>query len=378
MYSHIVSLPFVLGPYIYFFILILFENNANRLGSIKRLFKIGSATSIPLALLMSMPIFFSHEAITEKTADLPIQFASILKALWILIGGLNSALVISGIVILIGAGLFINIISGHDKNRFFLYLSFLSLVQIIFVIISRPVAGNGPHILARYIILTAPALLIFIASGIKTILVSLNIRLYIQVFLTTAFLFVYLLDGPVPSSVFPYSNATNLLLLGNIIHGKDFQDIALSKMLKRVPEFYKRLAAFPSNTLTIVESPYHLNGYHIFIYQLVHHQNVLMGFINGLCSENRLDEVPHYFKNIKFDNFILLREPSLLDKRNVDFVVFHKRLINETKEKPEHLHQDVSLCIEQYRTWFGVPEFEDRDIIVFSVKQQKDFSRLEQ
>ena len=191
----------------------------------------------------------------------------------------------------------------------------------------------------------------------------------IPVVLVALFLFYW--HYCIPPVLFQYNNSTHIYLLAQLIYGKDIEQHFFRDAIKRQPEFYSTLKSYPPGTVSLVEVPYHPDGYYIYAYQLLHHQKVSMGFVNGLCAGDRWGEVPLATTNVKFNNFVYLADIDQLSAKKVDFVVFHKNLNNEVSVAVEHQHLDLSKCIEQYHKWFGRPYFEDSFITVFRTNRQE-------
>ena len=316
----------------------------------------------PIIIILAWPLINSLNAITGKTNHAIISFATIIGSFQILAGSR------SDIFSLISLGLFIigvvwNLCRPGNK-KFTVYLIFLSLIQILFVIVARPLGADASHIFSRYIINIEPILLLFVASGIGYAMSKFKKAIPTALI---AFLFFYGYYC-IPLELLKYNNSEQIFLLGQLAYGKDFEKDIFQKVIKSRPDFYSRLNSYAPGTVSVVEVPYHPDGYYIYAYQLLHHQKVTMGFVNGLCSGDRWGEVPVSTNNTAFSNFVHLANLKELSDRKVDFVVFHKNLHNEVSVVLEHRHLDLSKCIEQYQEWFGNPYFEDDMITVFSTQ----------
>lgn len=363
-YYLIIAIPFLLSPFLYFFVRIFFETDKNWWHSLRRLLGVAISTAIPIIILLGVPLSTSFSDLKKLSAHASsaITIETLTGTLSIFTGKGNPGLILCmGLLIIVG------IMGNYRKaNSYLLYILVLSMVQIVFIIMVKPVAGNGPHIFARYVLLVLPVLLLMVAIG-TDYLFSIFILLgqwpkFIFAVLLCASIF---LSGPIPSMRYYPNNAMSLSLFSHIVFGSDYRQIQM-KFIKRIPEFYRYLATYPPASMTIVEVPYHYAGDHIPFYQAIHRQNMKMGFINGLCSENRQGEIPISAKNIDFSNYVFLRRIDCVRNKGIHYVVFHKCLEDEITWVPEYHHLDVSACIEEYKKTFGEPMFEDRDIIVFS------------
>jgi len=360
-YLLLVTLPFVLGPFLFFLVLSLHSPWVQLAHSIKRLTGLGILTLFPLFLLLAPPLYFSFEAISNKAGHSMVQFSVMAEAFKILTGQQSFLIAITVILAIIG------LIRVYRKSpSFSAYLFALSLIQAVTILILRPIGANAPHILARYLLLALPVLLIFAAAGAEAISAAFHgrPRKWIGTALPVGLCIALFLGGPILAIGYRPNNATSLMMLVHALKGKKYHSI-----LKRVPEFYQRIAVHPPASLTIVESPFIWQANHLPFYQEIHRQHILMGWTNGLCGAKGKvamsisKHIPNLHSIIDLNSF-----DGLFDK-GVNFVVFHKWLQNEITATLDayRSQQDMSDCIQRYRTRFGAPFFEDEDIIVFEI-----------
>jgi hypothetical protein len=364
-YFLILAIPFILSPFLYFFVLILLGKGECRWHSLRRLLGIAIATVIPLILLLSPPFFTSLTDLTKLSAHATsaIKIETMADTFAIFTGKDNL-----GLTVCMGLFMLIGIIGNYRKaNLYLVYLITLSMIQIAFITIVRPVAGNGPHIFARYILLVLPVLLLLVSMGMDYLFSRLKVPFdkWLKFFVAVVFCGVIFLGGPIPSMRFYPNNAMSLSLFSYMIFGSDYRQKQMG-FVKRIPDFYHQLAMHPPASLTIAEAPYHYAGDHIPFYQTIHRQNLKIGFINGLCSETRGGEIPIFAHNINFSNYVFLKQTDSVRNKGIHYVIFHKCLEDEITWIPEYNHLDISNCIKEYKKAFGEPVFEDRDIVAFS------------
>ena len=358
-YFLLVALPFVLGPLLFFLGSALLGPKEGRYNSIRRLTVLLIWTILPLALLLALPLCNDFQAIESKAGHSFIQPRAVLDAFRILFSMEGI-----GISILMGALSFAGMIRLRRTGSTLLgYLIALSGLQLISILVVRPLGSDSPHILARYLLPVLPCLLLFSAAGIVGIStatgLSRNKRL--RPLLPVALCAALITGGPVMAVTYNPNNATGLILLIHSLAGEKHQ-----WMLKRMPEFYRRLSTYPPASLIIVEAPFNWPGDHVPLYQRVHRQTILAGITDGLCGEatSSLSYINH------LRTVVDLSDLWALLNRDVNFVVFHKRLQEEVRVRlPSYRRQEISGCIAQYRAWFGSPVFEDRDIIVFELSK---------
>ena len=361
-YLLLVTLPFVLGPFLFFLALSLHRPWAQLSHSIKRLTGLGILTLLPLLLLLAPPLYFSFEAISNKAGHSMVQFSAMAEAFKILTGQ-ESLLLIAITVILAITGL----TRVYRKSPSFMaYLFALSLIQAVTILILRPIGVNAPHILARYMLMALPAMLIFAAAGVEAILAIFHcpIKKWVRIALPVGLCMALFLGGPILTIGYRPNNATSLMMLVHALKGKNYHSI-----LKRVPEFYRRIAVHPPASLTIVEAPFIWQANHLPLFQEIHRQRILMGLTNGLCGKKGKEAILTSKHITNLSSIVDLNSIDGLLDEGVNFVVFHKWLQNEIRDtlSAYSSQQDMSNCIERYRTRFGAPIFEDEDIIVFEI-----------
>jgi len=359
-YLLLVTLPFVLGPFLFFFALSLHSPWIQLSHSIKRLTGLGILTLGPLFLLLALPLYSNFVAISNKAFDSMVQPSVMAEAFKILTGQ-ESLLLIAITVILAITGL----IRVYRKSQSFAaYLFALSLMQAVIILILRPIGANAQHILARYMLLALPVLLIFVAAGVEAISAVFHspLKKWVRIALPVGLCTLFFLEGPILAVNYRPNNATSLMMLVYALKGEKYHSI-----LKRVPEFYKNIAIHPPASLTIVEAPFIWQANHIPLYQKIHRQHILMGLANGLCGKKEAILTSKHIANLS--SIVDLNSIDELFDEGVNFVVFHKWLQNEVRVTlPAYRsQQDMSNCIERYRTRLGAPLFEDEDITVFEI-----------
>lgn len=360
-YLLLVAIPFALGPFVFFLTVTLIRRSQERRHSIRRLLGIATVTAAPLIILLATPFLADFDSLANKAGHSSIAFPVWASAFRLLTGMEWSVM-----VILIGLLSVLGLAQMYWRTRLFAaYLMTLSLVQIMAILMIRPVGGTAPHILARYLLVLLPVLLLFTSVGLEAIIETIGARhnKWLRTALSVILCAGFFAGGPILAVSYRPNNATGLTLMIHALFGKEYQS-----MLKRLPRFYKTLATHPAASLTIVEAPFHWPGDHIPLYQQVHRQTVLMGLTDNLCGKVRNVHAQKSGHGIHLETIVDLTDVQMLHNREVSFVVFHKQLQDEVRVPlPGYRHRDMSDCIVQYRLRFGAPIFEDRDIVVFSV-----------
>jgi len=360
--------PFVYGPFVYVALLIIFSRDRKQL-IIKNMARIGLPAFLLFLIIDWYPFFHSYKALKSLAShdNAVIGLASLSGAFKILMINNNEYFLIAFLILQI-IGL-LKVL--RSCNNYMIFMLIVSVIQIMYIIISKPLAGNVPHIFSRYILIILPTIYMLIMVGAKSIAASIHkhassYTIYGVVAILIGLLFIetpYVrIMGSLPN------NSINMSLLSYMILGKNFEVKRLNFM-KRIPGFYDVLGGYSPGSMTIVETPYHYNGTYLPFYQSIHHQNILIGFINGLCSGNREGEIPYWLKNIYFRNYLFLKDIETLDQKYIDYVIFHKNPEKEVLWKPEFSSIDITCCIDYYQGYFGNPIYADNELLVFSIKK---------
>ncbi len=366
-YLTLAALPFVLGPFAFFLIVALREPAARRWAAVRRLARLGLGTALPLLVLLAPPFFMDPRALEVKVGHGDIGWQTTLQTLQSFVGA-GGSWVAAVATVLAGIGW---LRMAREALRLGALLATLVTLQGIAVAVASPLGVEQVPILGRYLLPMLPVLLLFAAVGLEW-LTSLageargRVLLPAMVACACAFLF---LSGPLPKVFYTPNNWTTTVLKKGL-KNRSNPLRPLRGKLRRVPEFYRSLGQHPRASRVVVETPglLAMGRNPLPVYQHVHRQTTLVGFINGLCSEPRPAEVPWGTPGVRLRNFVFLADPDALYERGVDFVVFHRNLLGEAKKPPpRRRHLDVSECIARYQARFGEPAYSDADIVVFEV-----------
>jgi hypothetical protein len=141
----------------------------------------------------------------------------------------------------------------------------------------------------------------------------------------------------------------------------------------RVPDFYRALAEAPPGSLSLVEVPwfYSLCNNLLPFYEQVHRQRTLVGFSAGTCSDWHWGEVPPR-SGISLRSFAYLDDRAALERRGVDFVVFHADLAAEMERVIDPIdvratgQVDVRGCVHAFLASDWPLVYQDASIVVFA------------
>ena len=359
-YALLVALPFVLGPFLYFLVLSVAGKGRRKENDTPRLLALGMVTMVPLAILLAPPICGDFSAISAKAGQATFDIFELGTAFRMLTGmDERSIAILMAILVLIGCKrLFV------QAPIFIAYLVSLSLLQVLAIFLIQPVGVDAPHILARYLLPALPCLLLPASMGIHGIssTVAMGSGKWTGIVVSMFFCALFFWGGPISAVSYRPNNGMSLTLLVHALAGSDYQSI-----LKRIPDFYKRLGVLPRGSVTVVEAPFPWQASHLLLYQEVHHQTVIMG-----ATGERLSSLG---PDIRLKTLAPIKDPHALAAMGVDFLVLHKNLQGEVSldlPADPSKHQNM----KAFPKLFGRSIYEDRDLVVFAVSDwAKSFNR---
>jgi hypothetical protein len=352
-YALLISLPFVLGPFLFFLILSIAGKRKNAVCSLLRLAGLGVVTIVPLLILLTPPLYGDFSAISTKAGQATFHLSELAVA-FRLLTGMDQVEMVVIIALLFGFGTIRMLVDLPVFTLFFLTLSLLQLSTIFLV---QPIGIDSPHILTRYLLQVLPFLLLAVSKGIHALvsIVPTGHKKWAGVSIPIAFYAAFFWGGPIPAVSYQPNNGMSLMLLVHALVGNEYP-----KILKRIPDFYRRLGAQPRGSMTIVEIPFAWQASHLLLYQEVHGQKVIMGVTEEW--ENSLGQ------SLSFKTTVPVEDLPALRAMGVDFLVFHKHLQDEVNitlpSDPSKFQNEKKI-----QALLGGPIYEDRDILVFSVSK---------
>jgi len=136
-----------------------------------------------------------------------------------------------------------------------------------------------------------------------------------------------------------------------------------------VPEFYRELGRREPGSLLVVEAPWYFHWHSFAYYQMIHRQRVMIGFVDTRAGATRLGEIPAGRSGITFANTLHVSDHELLRCRDVRYVIFHKRLTEETRSLFGDQPVDIDHWVRQYTVLYGPPVYDDDWLTVFDVQR---------
>lgn len=261
--------------------------------------------------------------------------------------------------------------------RIALYVSTTLLVQAAAVALSGAAWIDQPMVLARYLLVFLPFVLLAAAAGFgaccERLLPAAGGTVPTVAALALAGAAFAL--GPLPGALrFPSA------FFSHHAHFADF-DEAHNPMLPYlragpVPAFYRELASLGPGEVTLVEAPWRFES--MFnrqpLFQAVHRQHVKIGFVGAVCPPGAYAEHPRFFAN-RFRNFVDLGWQDGKVRASGDYLVVHRALELGNMTEPWQTYGGKGLppvepCLGDFRRRFGEPVFEDGLITVFALRER--------
>lgn len=367
-YFHVTALPFVLTPIAALLFRDMVLKRARAAEAVRSATLAALAAGVPTAVLLGAPVWNGFGAVAGLTAQGAPTPRSVFDAFLVFVGSRELPIVIA-ITGAACAGVWA-MIQDRNSRLFAAFLLACSAAQLATVLASRPVAVEGPHILARYAIPVGFALLVFAAAGFE----FATRRLAGLPVAGIAALLLGIYFANTSSWILTrYNSQTNLYVLGYLIFGKPFERFPLDAVRHKVPAFYDRLARRPPGELTIVEAPFHIEDYFLVTYQLLHRQRVLMGVTERLCGPGTVlqERVFKAYQRTRIRNVVDISDPAALTANRVDYLVLHRSIHAETAAvEPGLADTDLTRCIDHYRNSVGPAVFDDGNMVAFAISER--------
>jgi hypothetical protein len=362
------TLPFVAAPLALMGVAVLSSKWA--LPARRLALPLGSFAAL-CALLLLPPLLSHPEAVLSKVGGARPDLPALGRALLFLAGTPTPW---------IAVGLFGLALAGAWRARqaapLWLALAGSATVALLLgVLASAPRYAWLGFVIARYALPALPIALACVALAIEPPDASARGR-FARSLAATALVVLLLWSGGVPATLL----STRSWFPGRFVTELE-GDVPRSA---NVPDFYRALAASPSGSLTVVESPWFYSLWNNLLpfYEQVHRQRTLVGFSAGTCTDGHWGEIP-LRSGIAFDGFAYLDDRPALERRGVDFVVFHADLTAELERVIDPIdaratgQPDVRGCVQAFLDSDWPLVYRDSAIAVFAAPTTRALPRPE-
>jgi hypothetical protein len=316
-------------------------------------------------LLLGLPLLGDAAAIGDKVGRGTLRWATLAGASELLFGTASlapraacGAAVLAGSVVLL-----------RRAPRLAAWLAVVAAAQVVALVVAAPHGLRFPIVLARYLFVLSPFLLLLLALGIDAADAALSQRFRPSrarlPLVATASVAVLFLAGPLRwIDAYPNDFSSHASYQADYRPERYFESFRPA----RVSAFYEQLAREPAGSRTVVEAPWYFYWHGLAWLQRLHGQHVVVGFVDPARDAVRVGEVPRDRDGIRLRNALHVDDLPALRARGVDYVIFHHDVHAEMRVPFADVPVDVRPWIEQYRRDVGAPVFEDASITVFALE----------
>ena len=322
---------------------------------------LGVLTSLPLLAALLPPLLNDFAALAGKSGGDSVALDTLYRGALLAFGTANP-IVFAVLLLLLLAGL---AAWWRRDAAFVAYIMTILIGSATAIALAHPAWIQHPGTYARYLQPAIPFLLLFVAEGF----VSLSTRLPVAAQALAAAIALAALfgAGPIPG----YAYAPNQFM-GHPYFQFDY-DAAHNPYRTQlpdgpIPDFYRRLAAQPPRTLTLIEAPWSLETNHDPqpLYQRVHRQYVRIGLTSPLCGLRDYGDYPPGDAGMRLAQFVHLNALLQGDAAGADFLVMHLHPW-PSNLPPAPQWPDVATCLPQLEQHFGAPAYRDDELEVFAL-----------
>lgn len=315
-------------------------------------------------ILLGLPLLGDAGAIGEKVGRGVLHWATLAGASELLLGTASLALrAACGAAVLAGGIVLLRRAPGLAT-----WLAVVAAAQVVALVVTAPHGLRFPIVLARYLFVLSPFLLLLLALGIDAADAALSrrfpaSRVRVPLVATASVVLLYL-AGPL-RWIDAYPNG----FTNHASYQADYRPERYFESFRpqRVSAFYEQLAREPAGARTVAEAPWYFYWHGLAWLQRLHRQHVVVGFVDPARDAARGGEVPRGRSGIRLRNALHVDDVAALRARGVDYVVFHHDVHAEMRVPFADVPVDVRPWIEQYRRDVGAPVFEDASITVFAL-----------
>lgn len=377
---HLISLAFTLMPFAYYGVFTLADlaSPARRAAGWRglwRLLGLGFATALPLAVLLVPPLVGDWNALAVKSAVGAPTWHGIWRGVLMLYGTGSSPV---GLVLFAITAAGIVRVWRRDADLTG-YLVATALIGCAAILATRPAWIQHPAAFARYALPILPFLLLYLAEGLGGLFAWLRGRsgepligsAAIGAIGASCVLALLFAVGPIPGWLHAPNQFTG--------HARYAFDYAADEnpylqpyMLPDVPmpAFYRKLAALPPKSVTVVEAPWRLESNYVpeAYYQPIHRQYVKVGMVTGVCGTRDWGEYPESATGIRLANAVHLAAILRGEPVGAEYLIVRPRPWTIPPADRDRIEwPDMAACLPAIEAALGAPVYRDAQILVFAL-----------
>jgi len=317
------------------------------------------------AALLGLPLAFDAGAIGDKIGRGTLEWATLAGASELLLGTTSRALRVACLVAVVAGA----VVLLRRAPRFAAWLALAAAAHVAALLLAAPHGLRFPIVLARYVFVLSPFLLLLVALACEAADAVLRERAPGGAFaraplVTATAVLVLYLAGPLRwIDAFPNDFTSHASYQADYRPERYFERFRP----ERVSAFYEQLSREAVGSRTVVEAPWYFYWHGLAWLQRLHRQHVVVGFVDPARDAVRVGEVPRDRAGIRLRNALHVGDVAALRGRGVDYVIFHHDVYAEMRVPFADAPVEVQPWIEQYRRDVGPPIFEDASITVFAL-----------
>lgn len=373
-WMHLIVGPFVVAPFLYEGIAILRAPASERQFRFRRILLLGLPTAIGMLLFILPPLMTNFAVIGGKSGVNGPNLQTIVGVWYVWFGTPSSMVVLIFLVLAV---------IGVPRLWYELIVvrsALLGLVlTLVVILVTKPAWVHHSVTFGRYLLQAIPLLLLFVAAGSVRLADALEQRIWTtRKIIGTAILFIppllLALQSPLANMLrHPNTNLTHP------VYYFDFRpdyNLILKRSIKDIPlsSYWSQLAALPRDSLHIAVAPFYFESYNWDAprWELISGQTIIPAYLTGLCVDWRLGEIPN-IERFKFKNAVFLSDQASLATHKIDLIAYQKPyMVKEDNDTQHMVGEDTLNCEAALRIRFGLPQYEDNKIIIFSFDVTSD------
>lgn len=350
---HLITLPFILLPFVFFGVDAL---RNRRWASLGGLVCLGVVTAALIAAALLPPLIGDAHSLAAKSGTGYLTPYTIYRTLLVCFG-VSEPILCCVLSALCAAGA----VAWFRRDRgFVFYIGTVAIGGAIAIGILRPAWEQNPVTYGRYLQPIVPFLLLFVAEGFA--FAASRLADIPRALVATLALCGLVVAGPMPE----YLYSPNQFMAHPYFQADyDPAHNPMRTLLPKgpVPDFYRQLAAQPPRSLTLIEAPWSLLSYYDpqEFYQAVHRQTVRIGLVGPLCGSSGYGEFGED-SGLRLRHFVHVAS-LLRGETHGDFLVMHRK----PWPAPRKDFPDVAACLPAIEAKLGQPAYDDGDLAVFAL-----------
>lgn len=369
-YLHLVTLPFVLMPLAYCGVSALrrafaADPAARDRGPLLRALAVGAVLAALLLAAVLPPVVNDWQQFAAKAGRDRVTLETAWGSL-LLLWGTGYAAVALALTALAAVGWFRVRARDAELAR---YVVVVNAVAAVAVAASGSLWISHPLVYARYLLPALPFLLWLAAEGIVPIVEAI-VSASLRPFAAGALVAGLYAAGPIPAIDYVPNQFWGH---GRFHFDYDREHAGFHALVPRppIPAFYRRLAALPPRSVTLVETPWFLESYlnPYSAYQEVHRQRVKVGLLAPNCGARKFGEYPETERGLRMRQFVHLSTLLRGETKGADLLVVHRRPW-PVRDPEEFEWPDLQRCVPAIRAALGAPVHEDEDVLVFALSEK--------